>query len=247
MTETGEFYVGCAGWAIPRAYKEWFPAEGSGLQRYATRCNAVEIDSTFYRSPKPETFEKWAASVPEGFRFAVKFSKSITHAGRLQDTSTLDDFLTRIGHLGGKLGPLLIQLPPSLAFEHEIAAGFFKALRAQFAGPVVCEPRHVSWFSGAVDGVLASFEIARVAADPSPVPQGREPAGWLGLVYFRLHGSPRRYYSSYSSADVEDLVNQLKARAETSPVWCIFDNTASSAALGNALDLLSRIRNCPKW
>lgn len=246
IAKTSGIYVGCAGWAIPRAYKAWFPAEGSSLERYAARCTAVEIDSTFYRLPKPQTLEKWAGSVPESFRFAVKLAKSITHIGLLRDTSGLDDFLIRIRYLGTRLGPLLIQLPPRLAFDHEIAARFFETLRTRFAGPLVCEPRHVTWFSEVAERILADFEIARVAADPAPVAGGQEPAAWHGLAYFRLHGSPRRYYSSYPPAYLDDLASQLKARAGTSPTWCIFDNTASGAALGNALDLLMRLQDSPR-
>jgi uncharacterized protein YecE (DUF72 family) len=142
-----------------------------------------------------------------------------------------------VAGLGIKLGPLLVQLPPSLAFRPEAAGQFFVGLRNRFAGSVVCEPRHITWFSAEAEQVLTDFEIARVAADPAVVPAAARPGGWHGLVYYRLHGSPRMYYSAYSSEYLEALAGTLDEAARGSPVWCIFDNTAEGAAIENALQL----------
>jgi uncharacterized protein YecE (DUF72 family) len=100
----------------------------------------------------------------------------------------------------------------------------------------------VSWFGAEPDLILQEFQIARVAADPALAPQAAQPAGWPGLVYFRLHGSPRRYYSAYSQDVLLRLAEKLSCLSRfTTPAWCIFDNTASGAALGNALELIARI------
>jgi uncharacterized protein YecE (DUF72 family) len=235
-------YIGCAGWSIPREHTEHFPANGTHLQRYAQRLPAIEINSSFYRPHRPETYARWAASVPESFRFAVKVPKEITHTRRLRDvTDPLDRFLSEIRALGDKLGPLLVQLPPSLRFEAEVAEAFFTTLRDRFKGGVVCEPRHASWFTDEAERLLLAAQVGRVAADPAPVPQAGQPGGWPGLVYFRLHGSPEMYVSAYSEAQLEALTQQLHALAQTAPAWCIFDNTALGAATANALNLCARL------
>jgi uncharacterized protein YecE (DUF72 family) len=236
--------VGCAGWTIPSQYADRFPREGSHLQRYAARLRVVEINSTFYRSHRPQTYQRWASTVPEDFRFALKMLKLITHVHRLTQTATLNRFLFEVSALGSKLGPLLVQLPPSLAFEAKAAATFFKELRERYPGSVVCEPRHASWFTPQAEGLLAEYQIARVAADPALTATAAEPGGWKGLVYYRLHGSPRMYYSAYPLSFLEHLSARLLKHLESTPaVYCIFDNTASGAALGNALSLLDLLTN----
>ena len=234
-------HIGTAGWTIPRAYRESFPEAGSGLERYAARFGAAEINSTFYRMHKPETFERWVQAVPEAFRFSVKLAKVITHERRLLDCAApLAAFVEEVGVLGAKLGPLLIQLPPSLAFDEAVAARFLQDLRAVTQGPVACEPRHASWFEPPANQLLYEMRVARVAADPARVPEAALPGGWPGLTYYRLHGSPRVYYSEYEAAFIADLAARLNgsAAAET---WCIFDNTTSGAATGNALSLQEQV------
>ena len=183
-------FIGTAGWSIPKPHAAEFPADGTHLQRYASRFSAVEINSSFYRSHKPATYARWAASVPAGFRFAVKVPRQITHVRKLvATTEAVDRFLSEVQALGDTLGPLLVQLPPSLGFQDALAGTFFDLVRTRFDGAVVCEPRHASWFTDAANALLERFRIARVAADPAPVPPAAQPGGWSGLVYRRLHGS----------------------------------------------------------
>jgi uncharacterized protein YecE (DUF72 family) len=243
VTET---YIGCAGWSIPREHADHFSAAGSHLERYAGRFSAVEINSSFYRPHRPATYARWAAAVPSGFRFAVKVPREITHTRRLADAADLlDRFLAEIGGLGDKLGPLLVQLPPSLVFDAAVARQFLTALRQRFNGAVVCEPRHRSWFEIAAERLLTRQRVARVAADPALVPAGAVPGGWDGLAYYRLHGSPRMYYSSYSPEYLSTLADRLRESARAAALWCIFDNTALGAATANALDLLARVAGGP--
>jgi uncharacterized protein YecE (DUF72 family) len=233
-------FVGCAGWSIARAHAEEFPEPGTHLERYAQRLPAVEINSSFYRPHQPQTYARWAASTPQAFRFAVKLPRAITHTRRLRDSNDLlERFLAEAGNLGEKLGPILVQLPPSLRFEEAVAREFFADLRARFAGEVVCEPRHASWFTPEGDDVLVRAQIARVAADPPPVRAAAVPGGWSRLVYYRLHGSPVMYESDYEASYLKTLAQAVRTAAETATVWCIFDNTALGAATVNALDLLS--------
>lgn len=227
-------HVGTAGWAIRREQAELFPGEGSHLERYAARLNAVEINSSFYRPHRPGTYARWAASVPEDFRFAVKMPRAITHERRLVGAQgLLDAFVAQAGALGEKLGPLLVQLPPKLGLDARTARAFFKALRARFDGQVALEPRHPSWF--AAEALLEEFRIARVAADPAIGPFA--PAG--AFEYWRLHGSPKIYYSNYDDAFLQRLAARMSPDA-----WCIFDNTALGHAAQNALTLCASAATC---
>ena len=149
-------------------------------------------------------------------------------------------FLGEVGGLGPKLGPLLVQLPPSLRFDFPVAHNFFSTLREYSRGEVVCEPRHMAWYGADAQQFLQDFQVARVAADPSLLPQAAEPGGWDRLVYYRLHGSPRIYYSKYPKEYLDVIIHKLRTAAERAAVWCIFDNTAEGAATGNALDVLQR-------
>lgn len=238
-------YVGCAGWSLPRDTQPRFPAEGSHLARYAARFPAVEINSSFYRPHRPATYARWAAAVPPGFRFSVKLPRAITHERRLSAAEgLLAAFLAEAGALGPALGCLLVQLPPSLAFDPAVAGPFWAALRARHAGPVAAEPRHASWFTPEADQLLVAWRVGRVAADPARVPAAAEPGGWAGTVYYRLHGSPRTYSSTYDAATLDALAARLRRPATApgaAPAWCVFDNTALGAATPNALDLLERL------
>jgi uncharacterized protein YecE (DUF72 family) len=233
--------VGTAGWAIPAAVRERFEGEGTHLQRYARRFSCVEINSSFYRPHRPSTYARWAGSVPDEFRFALKVPKEITHTRRFVDCEEpLERFLAESAHLGEKRGVLLVQLPPSFAYGAALTDAFFTAFRRRYDGLLACEPRHPSWFSADADAALRTFRIARVAADPAVVPDAAEPGAWDGFAYYRLHGSPRVYYSSYDDATVEAIAERLRAAA--APAWCIFDNTAMDAAAANALHLVERLR-----
>ena len=239
----GEYRIGCAGWALTQANQAKFSAEGTHLQRYAGRFNAVEINSSFYRQHRPATYEQWAASVPTNFRFAVKIPKAITHEQRLAAADVLlDVFLDEATRLGEKLGCLLVQLPPSLAYDAPTVGLFLDDLRDRYHGAVALEPRHPSWFTGDVATLLSGYRVSRVAADPAPVPVAAEPGGWPEPVYIRLHGSPRMYYSAYDEPYLDQLAERLREAAmRARAIWCIFDNTALGAAVPNATGLLTRL------
>ena len=234
-----ELRIGTAGWSIPLRDAEQFPADGTSLQRYAARFACAEINSSFHRPHRPSTYERWAAAVPEDFRFSAKLAKTITHKQRLVDADDLvAGFLAEVAGLGSKLAVILVQLPPSLAFDAEVAARFLDRLCGSTGAAIACEPRHPSWFEDQADGLLAERQVARVAADPAKVPAASAPGGWRGFAYYRLHGSPVPYRSSYEPERLQAYADGMAADLEQGrDVWCIFDNTASSAATGNALDL----------
>jgi uncharacterized protein YecE (DUF72 family) len=229
--------VGTAGWALPAPLRDQFGAGESNLARYATRFDCVEINSSFHRRHRASTWARWAESVPDGFRFCAKLPKTITHVAKLREVDALlAEFIEDSSGLGEKLAVILVQLPPKLAFEPEVALPFLAALRGATPARIVCEPRHPSWFDDAPDRHLAEFGIARVAADPAPVAAAADPGGDTSFHYWRLHGSPQIYRSSYDAARLTDYAAQMQRAA--GGAWCIFDNTASSAATGNALALV---------
>jgi uncharacterized protein YecE (DUF72 family) len=164
--------VGTAGWSLPRVEQPHFGEGASHLERYASRFPAAEINSSFHGSHRPAIWARWRDAVPQHFRFSVKMPKTITHTARLVEAGELTAaFLGEVELLEAKLGCLLVQLPPSLAFA-----------------------------------------------------AAAEPGGWRGLSYFRLHGSPKIYYSAYSATFLATLAARLRRESATQrPAWCIFE------------------------
>ena len=234
-------YIGTAGWSLSSAAASHFPLDGSHLQRYASVLPCVEINSSFYRPHQPATYARWAASVPEHFRFSVKLPRSITHERRLRDCAAeLERFAGEVSELGIKLGCVLVQLPPSLRFDGDVAAAFFHALRQRFDGMLACEARHASWFAADATAMLQEHAITRVRADP-PAGQPGPHVPTTDIAYLRLHGSPKIYYSDYPPDYLASLATALRAQVQAGS-WCIFDNTAAGAALFNALELQARLQ-----
>ena len=238
--------VGTAGWTIPRASAASFTGEGRHLQRYSAVMDVAEIDSSFHRPHRVTTYRRWADETPPDFRFAVKLPRTITHAARLVGVDELlRVFLDEVRGLGPKLGVLLVQMPPSLAFVADEAGSFFATMRAQYAGAVVCEPRHATWFEPVADRLLRDMQVGRVAADPALSARAAEPGGWLGssndgigaTLFYRWHGAPRVYWSRYEDAWIAARAAELSRWPPAADRWCIFDNTAAGAALENALTL----------
>ena len=216
------------------------------LARYATRFSVVEVNSTFYRSHQAQTYVRWGGAVPRSFRFSVKLPKAITHEARLiRSGQAIARFAEEIAGLGARLGGVLVQLPPSLTFDARVAGTFFGAMRRTFEAPIACEPRHPSWFGQKADALWERHGIARVRADPSK-PEGAEMPGSAGSWrYFRLHGAPRMYYSAYDDARLRAISEELRAFASSRrPAWCIFDNTAHSHAVENAVRLRQILGAC---
>jgi uncharacterized protein YecE (DUF72 family) len=226
--------VATAAWSIPKKVADRFSQNGNSLSRYASVFDGVEINSTFYRRHKTSTFARWAESVPDSFRFAVKIPKEITHTRAMRDIAEpFETFLEDIAPLGEKRAPLLCQLPPSLAFDADVLQTAFKVMRHAEDGPIVIEVRHESWGTAEALDLLKSYAIDRVLADPAPVWQAED----FGTPpkYVRLHGKPKIYYSSYTDEEIRSFSKLLAPDS-----WCVFDNTASGAAIENALTMLEQ-------
>src|SRR3954468_22101540 len=246
----GKLYSGTAGWTNPPTERIHRAPENSHLQHYAARFNAVEINSSFYRSHARKTYERWSADTPASFRFAVKAPRSITHDGGLKHCRReLHQFLQETAGLGKKLAVILVQTPASLEFDRAVATRFFKSVTegsmavtrpGSPAARVAIEPRHPSWFEPRAQATLSDLNVSRVVADPAKCEGAGEPPQAASLIYYRLHGSPRMYYSAYTDEYLSNLSKQIQTlRKRSKEVWCMFDNTARHASWGNALDLQS--------
>jgi uncharacterized protein YecE (DUF72 family) len=242
MGRIADVRIGTAGWSIPRAAACRFDSVGTHLERYSRRLRCAEINSSFHRPHAATTYAKWRDSTPADFRFAVKMPRTITHELRLRDPrEPFVTFLAQTDGLAEKRGPILVQLPPSLSFDASVVSPFLDVVRKCYDGPMVCEPRHATWFSSTVGSLLDRYGVSRVTADPPPVPEASVPAGLPRLAYFRLHGSPRKYWSRYDENDIATLAATVRSISTAEEVWCVFDNTASGAAVENAWELRERL------
>jgi uncharacterized protein YecE (DUF72 family) len=238
-------HIGTAGWSISSAAASRFPLDGSHLQRYAQVLDCVEINSSFYRPHQPSTYARWAASVPEHFRFSVKLPRSITHERRLRDCAAeLDRFAGEVMQLGNKLGCVLVQLPPSLRFEADVASAFFHALRQRVDGMLACEARHPSWFeAGATDarhharagrsacGTAGAAHTDDQRGLPAPA---RQPKDLLLGLPSRLSGGAGRRLARIGAGG--QLVHLRQHGGRRSPVQCA--GLACAAGLKIRVDFL---------
>jgi uncharacterized protein YecE (DUF72 family) len=239
-------YIGTSGWSVAHAVAPASRPGQSGLERYAEYFNAVEINSTFYRLPLTKTIDRWRDATPTEFRFAVKLPRSITHEARLIATEVpTARFCELVARFDRKLGPLLVQLPPSFELAPAVAARFLAHLKRVSLAPVVLEPRHVSWFTDEAERLLIDLGVARVAADPACCAAASQPGAAARPSYFRWHGSPRKYFSAYPpeaiSAFAAQVLAMKRARGARSEVYCFFDNTALGAAAINARSLATAL------
>jgi uncharacterized protein YecE (DUF72 family) len=237
---TDSIRIGTAGWAVPGPYRE-SNSSASHLEQYARFFNAVEINSSFRKPHRASSYMRWSDSVPDNFRFSVKLPKRVSHDQALKEcTGDLLAFLKISALLGDKLGALLVQLPPSLVLDEGAARAFFAVLCGEVSASIVCEPRHPSWFTPDADQLFRDFKVSRVQADPPSRHCAPDSPSDFAIRYFRLHGSPVIYYSSYSEQFLTTLAGQI-AREAARETWCMFDNTAGAAAWPNALSLQRRI------
>jgi uncharacterized protein YecE (DUF72 family) len=240
--------TGTAGWSIPSASKPLFPEQGSHLQRYARTFGCAEINSSFYKSHQASTYAAWAAQTPESFRFSAKLPQTITHAQRLRRVrKQLEQFLGEVAGLEQRLSVLLVQLPPSLAFEARAVGNFFELFRALHSGAIVCEPRHASWFTSSAEKLMTEWHICRAAADPARFAGADACGAWPEVYYHRWHGSPRMYWSHYSTEWIELQSAAALTLPGTAERWFVFDNTAGGGAIPNAWQFQAscRILNKP--
>lgn len=225
-------YSGTAAWTIPKIAAEHFPSEGSHLERYFSRLNCVEINSSFYKDHQPKSYKKWADATPENFRFSVKLNKRFTHECGLEiDEIDLMENLTGISELGEKFGVLLLQFPKSQDFHFDHMKTFYRTIRKVFKGPVALEARNMTWMNEDSIELIKQYNISKVTADPEKCPVDLPSQ----IKYYRLHGSPDIYKSDYDEEFLNNLYDEMESA--TTDVWCIFDNTTFGYATLNAITI----------
>jgi uncharacterized protein YecE (DUF72 family) len=234
-------HIGTSGWNYPHWKKVFYP-EGlkskDWLSFYAQRFHTLELNVTFYRSVKAETFRKWYEAVPEGFLFSVKMSRFITHIRRLRvERDSLERFLGNISHLAEKSGVVLIQFPPSLKFDPDLVSTFFDLLDLHFRYTV--EARNKTFICEEFYSLLRERNIAWCISETA----GRYPsseATTADFVYLRLHGREKLYASSYSDDALQEIKEKIVGWGKEAFVY--FDNDFEGYAPQNASTLQAMLK-----
>ena len=238
----GEFRVGTSGWS----YKDWaggvfYPGEvkpGKWLEYYATQFDCVELNASFYRMPQEPTLKNWRARAPDDFKFCPKMSRFITQLKKLGNVEEpLRTFFERFDILRSALGPVLIQLPPSLGFHRERTEHFFQLLQPHHDYRFALEVRHKTWLCEEALDLLRQYNIALVISQSD----GRFPykeAVTTDFVYLRFHGPGALYASDYSPKMLADYADKIKVwLKEKRSAWAFFNNDLFAYAVNNARQL----------
>jgi uncharacterized protein YecE (DUF72 family) len=229
-------FVGTSGWQYASWRGALYPPrlpQRQWLAAYAEAFATVEVNNTFYRLPEASTFDAWRAGTPQDFVFVVKMSRFLTHVKRLREARpAIERFMERARHLEGKLGPLLLQLPPTL---HADVQGLTETLDAMPARQrVAIEFRHDSWFTPEVQSLLEQRGVALCLADrgSKPVTPLWRTAGW---GYLRMHEGRAHPHPRYGRAALEswaDCIAELWPRS--ADVYVFFNNDSNACAPGDA-------------
>jgi len=233
-------HIGTSGWSYNHWRENFYPerlASRKWLPFYGETFNTVEINSTFYRTPRESTVKNWFKMVPEDFLFSIKASRYITHLKRLNECEeSLDYFYSVIKHFKGKLGPILFQLPPSFQLNQERLESFIALLDPSM--PSVFEFRHSSWYNESVYKLLKKHNIALCITDLS---------GHLSseiitadFTYLRLHGPKKAYQGSYGKKGIADWHKRIDVWRKKTEVFCYFDNDEKGFAIQDAKALLDK-------
>jgi uncharacterized protein YecE (DUF72 family) len=234
--------IGCSGWN----YQHWrngvfYPprlAARNWLDFYAQRFDTVEVNMTFYRLPKVEAVRRWVEESPEGFQFAIKISRYVTHVKRLKDVPAgMDVFLERLEPLLGspKLGPFLWQLPPTFKRDDDRLA---EALTALPPGRHTFEFRHESWFREEVYDLLRDHGVALTIGDRPQVHAFQSHELTADWAFVRFHWGSRGARGNYSETELREWADRIAAwRDGGVDVYAYFNNDWEGFAIRNALRL----------
>ena len=231
-------HIGTSGWSYKHWRNTFYPSElkvKDQFSYYTKKFNTVEINNTFYGVPSDETFLNWKNSVPEDFVYVIKANRFITHMKKLRDPSqSLQSFMSKVEHLGTKLGAVLFQLPPYLNVNLQVLEDFLAELPEE--NRFVMEFRNASWYLPEVYALLKKYNVAfciyELAGHISPVEITAD------FVYLRLHGpGENKYQGSYSDQTLTEWAEQCKIWLETNDVFIYFDNDEQGYAAFNALQL----------
>lgn len=232
-------HIGTSGWSYKHWKEVWYPAKLPStrwLPWYAERFSTTEINGSFYRLPSAETVEKWTEQVPPGFLFCPKMSRYLTHMKKLRDPEEpLERFFGVFAPMKAKMGPVLLQLPPMLAFHYDIVEHFFRLLQKSYGDyEFVIEVRHPTWMEEDCFTLMAKYNIGFVishSADEFPYSEVITARN----VYVRFHGPAELYASSYSDEMLKRYALLFRKWArEGHEVWAYFNNDIYCHAVRDA-------------
>jgi uncharacterized protein YecE (DUF72 family) len=226
-------HIGTSGWIYNHWAEVFYPRDcpkAKWLEFYATHFRTVELNASFYRLPKPQTFENWRKRTPDDFLWAVKASRYITHIKRLKEPAeSLERLYHSVEALEEKLGPILFQLPPSLSFHEEVFGRFCQHLKKDRVHAL--EVRHPSWEHQKAIDLIREHNLALCVSDAA----GRYPyleENTASFAYIRLHGSQQLYASEYSEAELQAYARKIRDWAKDTYLY--FDNDYHGYAVKNA-------------
>lgn len=245
-----QFYIGTSGYL----YKDWnngafYPRGVKDRLSYALqKMTALEINSSFYRIPPPDTVASWAERVPAGRRLVLKAPQSVSHRRRLklhsegparQGADLLDYFITGIKRIpAARRGPVLLQLPGNLEADPSRLEPVLKVFHAQRVR-VALEIRHASWFTSVTLGLLEKYRCALVASD---WPEFSTPlVATCDFLYLRRHGPAALYASNYKDDALLADIDRLQSLAAKS-AYVFFNNDVHAYAPNNAVRMLELLR-----
>ena len=236
----GGLFIGTSGWNYPAWRADFY--EGVPQRKWLAHCaehfTGIEVNGTFYRPFKPEIVARWFESTPDGFAFAAKGHRAVTHYSRLVNVGdSIARMREQMAPLDGKLAVVLWQLPPGLKQDLAVLESFAVSLEAWPETAHAIEFRHESWFDAETEKILNAHRLANVISDAARWPIWDAVTG--RLAYVRLHGHDRTYASEYGAAGLKPWARRVKAwRHEGKSVHVYFDNDAEGAAPRDAMKLI---------
>lgn len=243
-------FIGTSGWTYSSWKGAFYPDDLPSrryLEFYARVFGTTEVNYSFYRLPRPSTYEKWAAQVPDDFVFALKASRFITHVKRLVDVEEAWEAFVRNGlALGPHLGPILLQFPPSLRCDRKALANFLRVAQRPAAKSrplrLAFEFRHESWFTEAIYALLRRHRAALCIADSPRYPRRDEATA--EFVYIRFHGRTELFASKYTDEELAEEARRIRRYVRDGlDVYAYFNNDASGHAVANAKTLGRLLRS----
>lgn len=237
-----QYFVGTSGWHYDHWRGIYYPIglpKLAWLDHYARDFTTVELNNSFYRLPSEQAFERWRETTPEGFVFAAKASRYITHIRTLREVAEpIHGFLARASHLGSKLGPVLYQLPPTLHRDDQRLASFLSVLPAGYRHTI--EFRHASWFVPPVFDLLRQREVGFCAFDLVGLACPFEVTA--NFAYLRFHGYGGKYWGSYPDRELQRWADILRGLGQqVGAAYVYFNNDAEAAAIANARTLAAML------
>jgi len=252
MEKLGKLYIGTSGWVYGHWEGIFYPNDlpsKDKLKYYSQHFKTAEVNYSFYHLPRPATYQKWYSQTPADFIFAVKASKFITHIKRLKGVKTAwKTFLENALNLKEKLGPILLQFPPSFrATEDNVKRleNFLKDIRNKIAMAellrIAMEFREKTWCNQKIYNLLKRYNVAWVIADSPRYPRADEVTA--DFIYIRMHGSQTMFSSKYTKKELSLLAEKIKKwQKQGIDIYCYFNNDLHGYAIENARELLEFLK-----